>query len=103
MLSMFINQTSVKANSIYCWPEIYINQSFDYYMYTLMTNDMPSNSPTLYVLIGSVKSIFKVDFGNGRKTNELRNPHKFNVLHQMAQTVSIYSFWYTAIHTTVLD
>ena len=39
-----------------------------------MTTDMPSNSPTLYVLrlIGSVKSdLLKVDFGNGRKTNEL--------------------------------
>ena len=69
-----------------------------------MTTDMPSNSPTLYDLIGSVKSdLLKVDFGNGRKTNELPNPHTFNVLHQKAQTVSIYSFWYTAIHTTVLD
>ena len=47
-----------------------------------MTTNIPSNSPTLYVLIGSVKSdLFKVDFGNGRKTNELPNPHTFNVLH----------------------
>ena len=54
-----------------------------------MTTDMPTNSPTLYVLIGSVKSdLFKADFDIGRKTNELPNPHTFNVLHQKAQTVS---------------